>query len=713
MIRNLTSIFLLLTSLLLCYSCSDDDKPGIIPTGEKVNVKLVASIVPVNATGGVQEDTRTTINNLWLLEFDESGNNTVAYKERVFNLNSPEEVELIAGNNLKLIVVANVDDATVFQLGKMSYEDAKNAIYTTPITSAEAIPLIGEINGTFNQEGQTIETVKLSRIAAKVTFTINHDETDGYTLRSVTLKNVAKNMYYFSKGENAQPVITDFQNMNSVTGEETSYTYCIAENLMGTVSSINSAKDKITDKPATCIEIIGEKGNKEEKSIATLVVFLGENETTDFNLIRNHEYTDNINVNLADQTDNRISRSTTTVNIAAEANCYMLSPTSEQELSIPITRVNQFWASTEIGNIDNTIDNGSNGGKVKKWKSRIIWTDTQSNLFTYVKDGGSSVNECIVIKASGSNAVGNALIGIYDATNGEPAQDAKPLWSWHIWVTEYNPGGDVNGTIPSINAATGSATVAGGYVFRFPGLEYNMTKNNPVDGSDQVIMDRNIGASSSDPNQLTKTLGVYYQFGRKDPFIFDASTLKIPAPDEYTQEVNLNKKVGQITKAESVQNPTLFILPIDVNAGSFNFDNADWLNKGSNNDLLWYNKDQETVKTIYDPCPAGWRLPYKEDTYKFCADHVSAAPNGLYLFEDSGLKIYYPFGGNINYLTGGIGSYGEIGYYWLGYSFNEKNASAMNIIPMDRIDDDYNPTAIYETGPLTRSCGAPVRCVKE
>lgn len=712
MIKNLTFILFLL-SLLLCYSCSEDDKPTIIPTGEKVNVKFMANIAPVNTINEPLEDTRATINNLWLLEFDNKGNNVIAYKERIFNLNSPENIELIAGNDMKLIVIANVDDATVFQLGKMNYENAKNAIYTTPVASPEAIPLVGEISGTFNQEGQILETVSLSRIAAKITFSINHNTADGYTLQSVTLKNVAKNMYYFSKGENTQPVITDFQDMNAVTGEEVSYTYCIAENLMGTIPSISSAKDKITDKPATCIEIIGEKSDKNEKTLATFVVFLGENETTDFNIIRNHEYTYNIDVNLADQTDNRISYNNSTVNVAAEANCYMISPNSEQELSIPVARVNRFWATMEGGNVEYALDNGSNGGRVKKWKSRIIWTDTQTPLFTYVKDEGTGANDYIIIKASGSKAVGNALIGIYDATNGEPAQDAKPLWSWHIWVTDYNPGGDINGIIPSINAATGSAAVTGGYVFRFPGLEYNLTINNPINGADQVIMDRNLGATSSDPNQFMSTLGAYYQFGRKDPFIFDTSDLKIPSPNGQTQEVNLKKKIGQVLKAEAVQNPTTFILPIDINEEIISFENADWLKTGSNNDALWYNKDQETTKTLYDPCPAGWRLPYKAETYLYCADHVSAAPNGLYLFGDSGLNIYYPLSGNLNYLNGGIGSFGEIGYFWLGYAFNTKNASAMNIIPMDRIDEDYNPTAIYETGPLTRSCGTPVRCVKE
>ncbi len=67
---------------------------------------------------------------------------------------------------------------------------------------------------------------------------------------------------------------------------------------------------------------------------------------------------------------------------------------------------------------------------------------------------------------------GNVIVGIRKKSEGgKPVEEREYLWSWHLWITNYNPG------------ALG-----------------------------QTTMDRNIGAmTTTDP-------GFYYQFGRKDPF---------------------------------------------------------------------------------------------------------------------------------------------------------------------------------------------------
>lgn len=63
-------------------------------------------------------DNRTSIENFWLLEFDQQGKNVAVIKELRFSINSAETVELVAGANMKLVVIANVDKSIVFQLGK-------------------------------------------------------------------------------------------------------------------------------------------------------------------------------------------------------------------------------------------------------------------------------------------------------------------------------------------------------------------------------------------------------------------------------------------------------------------------------------------------------------------------------------------------------------------------------------------------------------------
>ena len=154
---------------------------------------------------------------------------------------------------------------------------------------------------------------------------------------------------------------------------------------------------------------------------------------------------------------------------------------------------------------------------------------------------------------------GNALIAAKDASG-------NILWSWHIWVSD--------GWDPAETAHT----------------YYNDAG---------IMMDRNLGALSATPGDVT-ALGLLFQWGRKDPFLGSssirddidaASTLTWPEPVVSTKETG--------TIAYSIAHPTTFITTRETNydwyyTGEFSTDNTRW----------------QEEKTIYDPCPAGWKLPH-------------------------------------------------------------------------------------------------------
>ena len=143
-------------------SCSkDDENTSIIPEGEKTNVNVSLNIAPINAMETNINDNRTSIENFWLLEFDQQGKNVAVIKELRFSINSAETVELVAGANMKLVVIANVDKSIVFQLGKQTYEALKNTIYTLPVNSSNAIPLVGEQVVSITKENQTLDAITL------------------------------------------------------------------------------------------------------------------------------------------------------------------------------------------------------------------------------------------------------------------------------------------------------------------------------------------------------------------------------------------------------------------------------------------------------------------------------------------------------------------------------------------------------------------------
>ena len=107
-----------------------------------------------------------------------------------------------------------------------------------------------------------------------------------------------------------------------------------------------------------------------------------------------------------------------------------------------------------------------------------------------------------------------------------------------------------------------------------------------------TMMDRNLGATCAVPGEVG-ALGMFYQWGRKDPFIGSS------AIDKYVQAGSTNpwNKVAEANGVEiefTIMNPTTLV----VHTGS----GRDWKTTIDGN--LW-----NINKSIYDPCPPGWRVP--------------------------------------------------------------------------------------------------------
>ena len=207
--------------------------------------------------------------------------------------------------------------------------------------------------------------------------------------------------------------------------------------------------------------------------------------------------------------------------------------------------------------------------------ARLIWeSGTQANsIIASLSYDGRRISF-----RTGSRQ-GNALIGLFDAWG-------NCIWSWHIWVASYNPD-------------SSAQTYASGAVF----------------------MDRNLGAIGTDYTQST-ACGLYYQWGRKDPFPYPASfSSNRPAPfvyhDRFRYEVihpENSDPADVMTVDWAVKNPTSFIHKADYDVEEPEEDVLDWLLRPHHN--LWGNTTRQGTdisevcrKTIYDPCPPGWRVP--------------------------------------------------------------------------------------------------------
>ena len=251
---------------------------------------------------------------------------------------------------------------------------------------------------------------------------------------------------------------------------------------------------------------------------------------------------------------------------------------------------------------------------------------------------------------------GNAVIAAKDA-NG------KILWSWHIWFTDQ----------PQAHVYNNDAG---------------------------TMMDRNLGATSATKGDVG-ALGLLYQWGRKDPFLgsssISSSTLA-KSTITWPSAVESNSSNGTIEYA--TVHPTTFI--------TWNNSNKDWYYTGSSStdNTRWTTSSSD--KSIYDPCPAGWRVPDGGSNSiwskaRFDNTTYDSTNEGMSFSISSPSTTWYPASGDRYYSSGSLRYVGNFGGCW---SASPDSRSAFRLY-----FDDYGVVYLEHTN--YRASGQSVRCLQE
>ena len=294
------------------------------------------------------------------------------------------------------------------------------------------------------------------------------------------------------------------------------------------------------------------------------------------------------------------------------------------------------FTATIMGNgADGIIDEGkfedasgniltkAGGANIHPLSAKLLWQDTDELV-----EQVALVNGRVQVKMGRSR--GNALIAVYDKANPN-AEDAKVLWSWHLWCTP----------VPQI-------------------IEYTA----PRTGHEYTIMDRNVGATTSTLGLVT-TQGLQYQFGRKDPFTtsldYDEDVAVFLRNVRSDSLPHLFSYEEPLTIAQAIGKPDVFIHRMNLSGGK-------WC-ETSEMKYLWGNPEGQaeyfpslTVKTIYDPCPIGYKVPPVDALMLQMKSYSQYEHGGIYYAGEKGdntklinmpavHSAYYAYGTSIAYWT--------------------------------------------------------------
>jgi hypothetical protein len=272
-----------------------------------------------------------------------------------------------------------------------------------------------------------------------------------------------------------------------------------------------------------------------------------------------------------------------------------------------------------------------------------------------------------------AEAPGNAVVNMRVGSPSGPI-----YWSFHLWVTEYNP----------YEAAGQKFAVA--------------TDNTGIIELKNVYMDRNLGAMSNtyDASDVAGTAhSLYYQFGRKDPF---PALLSPYTPSSQTPATTKFRPMEAIRA--TIQHPMTFYTRGSV-VWSLVQENMNIWNTSGNN------------KTAYDPCPEGWRIPVQTglqispfigslgSSYMFDSIHGGKGTNSTVLG-------YFPHNGYIN-TAGVLDSIGTHTYIWSSFANSTyPNLGQGLFIRYISTPPLYHYTVSGEHNNIfDKSLGVSVRCV--
>lgn len=562
-----------------------------------------------------------------------------------------------------------------------------------------------------NPDGTDVR-IRLQRLASRLSFAWDYGYA-GYQLHQIRLESVPTHYKVIPDPDNegCYPSLFDQYSVLSIPESaidsegpgKGSYACWIPASVRGSRSEATSPlyRTKKNAPTGSVYATFLAENTADAKKKLNYRVYLGGNTTSDFNLYANAEYRYSLSFRHTELpvNDGRVSiidpvpASVNNENFVPTANCFMVSPggafcfnpyTYYQNGQVIANSLLQSWCATDkirsVKVVWQTKESGDVGDPVLgvvNFSSPQTPADDHTNIVD-LKNGDQFDEARIYCRVAPNTTGGSGLIAAYSGADGT----GTLLWSWHIWVTDYNPD------------PTGNTTVLTPVTKRKQKYTYNLSDQYPM-------MDRNLGAIAgftlADPPKdvldMSKANGLDYQWGRKDPFTGSYSAVPVSIIKGLTSTTTppkgmLNRfgtdgitylpllnSASKTTIQNAYRHPTTFYI--------LNNSAIDWCSESSAIPTLWNDPNTDAgVKTVHDPCPAGWRVISYKHLYALFESTPVMGTNGnpnaanpdsggtdggfflYYAAKGSGEASYYRMTGYHRYMDE-YHSVGEKGNLWL------------------------------------------------
>ena len=327
---------------------------------------------------------------------------------------------------------------------------------------------------------------------------------------------------------------------------------------------------------------------------------------------------------------------------------------------------------------DPWIEKTHGGANASVDGAEVVWADAADLVHSpsIVHDGGEGFLD-FEVKASDIQS-GNAVVAV---TKGSGASKTV-LWSWHLWFAPKDALDKIKVTNHQNKDYYFTKETLGWKPTLWSGSTYSSARTVKVKVEQTVA---NNGAKAytvinitQNPGGVRKGATTLYQFGRKDAFPGVAKA-DLASNSHFTENAGDNMSIEN-----GIQHPDLYYTWGSNWENNYSYNNL-W---SADNTARGFN-DNSVVKTVYDPCPVGFKMPASNAFTGFTTTGQNSSTQSELNIEDSQTfqnnlghnfwtnssktaTIYFPASGCRDNSDGSLSTIGIFGSYWSAY-YNVSN----------------------------------------